>query len=52
MKAPTEKEIREEIYSLTYQETTPEVECFIKGALWVVKKWAKAIEDESTDNGN
>ena len=46
MKAPTEAEIREEVYRGTMQETGREVEQFINGALWVAEKWRKAIEEE------
>jgi hypothetical protein len=40
MKAPTEKEIREEVYSNTFNETSEFIESFINGAIWMARKWA------------
>jgi hypothetical protein len=47
MRVPTEAEIREEVYTNTFQETGSEIEVFINGSLWVLEKWAKANEAEA-----
>ena len=46
MTAPTDDMIRQWVYENTFQETSDEIECFIKGAIWMAEKWRKAIEDE------
>lgn len=46
MKPPTDEEIREEVYSNTYQETSDEIEGFIKGMIYMRDKWLKSIADE------
>lgn len=50
MKPPTDEEIRGEVYSNTFQETSDNIEMFINGMIHMRNKWIKSIEDESITN--
>ena len=43
MRELTEKEIRARVYAQTNQESSADIECFIRGALWLMNE---LIEDE------
>jgi hypothetical protein len=42
VKPPTDEEIREEVYSNTFQETGDEIEAFIRGMIYMRDKWLES----------
>ena len=54
MKTFDEDYIRGLVYSNTFQETSDEIECFIKGAIWWEKERTKIMDEYEQNilNGN
>jgi hypothetical protein len=46
MKPPTDYEIKEEVYLHTYQESSSEIEAFIKGMILMRDKWLESINNK------
>ena len=44
MKTLTEEEVRKEVYSNTHNEIGPQVEAFIQGAIWMLKKCEESFK--------